>query len=283
MLKMYNYSILVPYADKYDLMLKAIESIPNRKDIQIILIDNGRVSLSVDKIPNKSIATLEYWQCDPERGAGGARNIGLQKIRGKKTLFMDADDYLIPNAFEVFDKYLESDYDIVFFKSDSIRLLTGEQSNRHMPLNAQIDNYLETGNEDKLRYNFTVPWCKLYNSNLLKDSDIYFDEVRASNDLMFSARAGYKAKKITACNDVVYIVTEGETNQSIVKDKSAVAQFDRYKVAVSQYHFMESIGKKDLRFHLLSFILHSLTDYGFKEFCKYIGYAWKNKVNIFLR
>lgn len=265
------------------MLCKCVSSIIDREDVKIIIVDNSVKPLCAEKVPIKKAAKVVYKTSLPERGAGGARNEGLKYIEGKKVLFMDADDYLTPAAFDSFDKYCDSEYDIVFFKSDSIRLKTGEQSNRHSFLNKMIDAFFESANEDNLRYNFTVPWCKMYNCELLRDSEIFFDEVKASNDLMFSARAGHKAKKITACNDVVYVVTEGEANQSIIKNKSADAQFDRFKVAVSQYHFMESIGRKDLRFHLLSFVVHSLTDYGIKEFWRYISYAYKNKVNIFLR
>lgn len=278
-----RYTIIIPYRDKYDMLCKCVDSIIDREDVKIIIVDNSVKPLSNVNVPGKRFAKVFYTTSQPERGAGGARNEGLKYIEGNKVLFMDADDYLTLTAFETFDKFCDAEYDIVFFKSDSIRLKTGEQSNRHTYLNNMIDEFFKSGNEDKLRYSFTVPWCKMYSSELLKDSEIFFDEVKASNDLMFSARAGHKARKITACNDVVYVVTEGEANQSIIKNKSADAQFDRYKVAVSQCHFMESIGRKDLRFHLLSFVVHSLTDYGFKEFWKYISYAYKKRVSIFLR
>ncbi len=280
---MLNYSIIIPYGDKYDLLVKAIESIPERKDIQIILVDNGKIFLTKEEIPVKEIATLECYRSDSAKGAGHARNVGLQYVKGRKVLFLDADDYFLDNAFSHFDKYLESVADIVYFKPSSINLLTGKVSNRHAQYCRYIDRYLETGQESQLRYWFTVPWCKLFSASLIKNYSIMFDETIASNDLMFSVKAGYFAKRIEVSTETVYVVTEGERNQSIIKNKSALAQYDRFKVAVSQYKFMESVGLYDQRFPLLSYVLHSLIDYGPREFVKYVKYAYRNNVNIFIR
>lgn len=278
---MYEYSIVIPYRDKYDFLLKAIESIPDRQDIQIIIVDNSSKELPKEKIPVKDYSSLIYCTSDPEKGAGCARNVGCTYVKGNHVFFMDADDYFTAEAFDAFDKYKGCDEDIIFFRSGSVRILTGKESSRHLYYNALIEKYKETGNEDGLRFWFTVPWCKLYKKDLILNEQVYFDEVCASNDLMFSCRAGFLAKKIAVDDTVVYIVTEGEANQSIDKTRSSKAQFARFQVAVSQYKYMEMIGRKDMRFHLLSYVLRSLKDFGPIEFVKYLSYAIKNKVWIF--
>lgn len=277
----FNYSIIVPYRDKYDLLVTAISSVPDREDIQIIIADNSLQSLPVDKIPSKEMAHVDYIISPPAKGAGGARNEGLKHAQGKYLLFLDADDYFTNNALSSFDEYLNSDYDIVFFKPTSIKLSDGTKSCRHTPYVKQIDDYFSNGNEDKLRFWYTVPWSKMIRAELVKEHAIKFDETFASNDLMFSVKTGYFASKIYASSDTVYVVTEAGSNESIDKTKTKEAQYARFTVAVSQYEFMEKVGRKDQRFSLLSFVLRSWKDFGFSEFLRYIRYCMAHKVNIF--
>lgn len=278
----YNYSVIVPYRDKYDLFVKAVDSVSDREDIQIIIVDNSPYALEQDQIPCKNKAKVIYLTSLPAKGAGGARNEGLKHAEGKYLLFLDSDDFFTENAFSSFDKYLNTEYDIIYFKPTSVRLSDGGVSGRHIYYSKSVDDYLCNGNEDNLRFWYTVPWAKMIKTTLVNEHSIVFDETFASNDLMFSVKTGYYASKITASTDVVYVVTEAEENNSIDKTKTKEAQFARFSVAVSQYKFMEKVGRKDQRFSLLSYTLQSLKDFGISEFLRYMRYARDNKANIFV-
>lgn len=279
--KVFNYSVIVPYRDKYELFVKAVNSIPDRDDIQIIVVDNATVPLGESQIPPKNKATVNYTTSSPTKGAGCARNEGLKHVEGKYLLFLDADDFFTADAFNAFDKYVDKDYDIVFFKPTSIRLDNGELSSRHVAYAKFIDEYLLSGGEDNLRFWYTVPWAKLFKTKMVKGHSIEFDETMASNDLMFSVKTGYYASNINASDNVVYVVTESGVNGSIDKTRTKEAQFARYMVAVNQYEFMHEHGQDDQRFSLLSYVLHAMKDFGLSEFVKYIRYANAHKVNIF--
>ena len=144
----FNYSVIVPYRDKYDLFIKAIDSIPDRDDIQIIVVDNSLEPLSIDdKIPVKRFASIEYTTSSKVKGAGCARNVGLCHVRGQYTLFLDADDYFTNDSFNVFDGYLNKYYDIVFFNTTSICLCDGKKSKRHLYYSDSITEYISTHDE----------------------------------------------------------------------------------------------------------------------------------------
>ena len=117
--------------------------------------------------------------------------------------------------------------------------------------------------------------------DLIKDHNIQFDEIPVSNDAMFSIKAGHYAQKVTACGEVVYMITEGNSNSSLTKTKSAKNQFIRFQVAVRKYKFVESVGRKDQRPRLSSFIGHAFISFGVKEGIKWIRYAHKQGVKVF--
>ena len=277
----YNYSIIIPYRDKYDLFIIAIGSIPDREDIQIIIADNGTEPLPQEQIPSKSKATITYTTSSPTKGAGCARNVGLTKVEGQYIIFLDADDYFTPNAFESFDKYREQEYDIVYFKADSIDLTNGQQSGRHKVINQYVSTYLKDGNEDVLRYKFVNPIAKMLRSEFVLKGGFLFDEIKVSNDAWFSLMTGHYAKKITASEDVVYMITTGEIGSSLTKIRTAENQFIRFTVAVRKCKFVDSVGRKDMRSNLISHIGHALWSFGPKEALKWIRYVHEQGVKLF--
>lgn len=278
---MYNYSIIIPYGNKYDLMLKAVDSIPDRADIQIILVDNGAKYLEDSLIPHKNMTSLEYYRSDNTKGAGCARNEGLKHVKGKYILFLDADDYFTEEAFVVFDKYLDKKFDIVFFKPTSIRLGSDQPSSRHLLYSIPIDNHQLTGNEDVLRYRFEVPWSKLYNAKFIFDGSFSFEEIKVNNDAWFSLQTGHFAGKITSDKTIVYVVTEGEPNMSLVKTKTPENLMIRYCSAIKINKFLKSINKEKMRIRLLGFLKIALVDFGFFEMLKFLKIAYKEKVSVF--
>ncbi len=270
-------SVVIPFRDSIGQLDNAVSSIPDREDIQIIIIDNNKEPLSLELLPSKENAVVVYTKSDPCKGAGCARNEGLKHIKGQYVLFLDSDDYFIDGAFDEFDKYTTKNYDIVFFMADSVKLSTGEKSNRHKTIEKNIHSYLETGNEDFLRYRFANPVCKLFRTSLIIDNDIKFEEVKVSNDVMFSLRTGYKAKEITASPVAVYMITEAEKGVSLTTDTSAQNSFIRYQVAMRGYKFLKSVGHPDIRPRFKSYMLYALRNYGIKEMWKYIVYYFKNR------
>lgn len=277
----YNYSVIIPYYDKYNLFLKAIESIPDREDIQAIIVDNAPMPLTEKDIPIKRRSQIVYVTSSPTKGAGCARNVGLKYVEGKYILFLDADDYFTPKAFDVFDRYIEKKYDIVFFKPTSLRLSNGEKSNRHEFYAKGVDDYYRIKKEDCLRYRWEVPWAKLFYSDFILAHNFQFDELKVNNDAWFSLMTGHYAKKIMADSSVVYVVTEGEAGQSLVKTVTRENAFIRYKVAIRINKFLKSIGHYDMRIRLLGALRIALTKFGLKEFYRYLKVAYQNRIGIF--
>ncbi|MBO7144307.1 MAG: glycosyltransferase family 2 protein [Salinivirgaceae bacterium] len=277
----YNYSVVVPYRDKYELFVKAIGSIPDREDIQIIIIDNAPQPLSHGQIPTKVQAMVTYTTSSPTKGAGCARNVGLQYAKGRYILFLDADDYFTTEAFAAFDKYLDKDYDIVFFKPTSIRLSDGMLSNRHVPYSSMVDEFLKTGSEGQLRYNWVTPWSKMFNRNFVITNGFLFDEIKASNDIWFSVTTGHSAKTVTADKAIVYVVTEGKMGSSLIYTKTEEIWFIRFQVMIRVNQYLKSIGKYKYHIRLLGGLRIAWKEFGFKTFLKFLKYAYDNKAGIF--
>lgn len=279
---MFKYSVIIPYRDTYSLLLKAISSIPERSDVQILVIDNSETPLTGGQIPARASSALLYLTSSPLKGAGCARNVGLDAAKGKFILFLDADDYFTEDAFDYFDKCCEACNDITYFKATSVKLSTGLPSNRHKNICEQIDTYLISGNEDWVRFRIENPICKLFLRSFLESGGFRFEEVKCSNDTMFSITTGYYAKKIGASDSVVYTITEGSVGATLTSDISRENQFIRFGVSIRRNKFLEDVEKKKYRIRLLPSIYYAFAKWGFAEGWRYVSYALKSGSNIFV-
>ena len=279
-----NYSIIIPHKNIPILLERCLNSIPERKDIQVIVIDDNSNPSEVELLKNfeKNRLNVEVILSKDGKGAGYARNIGLKRASGKWVLFADSDDFFSKNAFDYFDSYLNSKSDLVYFMMGSCLSDTLEKANRHLAYSTMIMAYLNTdnGNEDNMRYKMSGPVCKMVKNIMIKKNNITFDEVIASNDIMFSAKIGFYSRNIEVDDRTVYYATVRQG--SLTKSRSRELQYCRYLVQIRYNVFMKKIGKAHIQKHVMSRIIDALIYFGPKEFIKYLVIAKKNSINIFL-
>jgi len=117
-------SVIVPVYNKENHLPCCIESVLNQTycNFELILVDDGSNDTSFDicenyKERNDSII-LYHWE---NQGQVFARNKGVELSSGEYILFLDADDYLKPNALQVLSSFVvEKKYDIVVYRLKSI-------------------------------------------------------------------------------------------------------------------------------------------------------------------
>lgn len=254
-----RYSIIIPHKNSPDLLQRCIESIPQRKDIQIIIIDDNSDSCKVDfnHFPGINYSNVELYFTKEGKGAGYVRNIGLKHAKGKWLIFADADDYFTPNAFDIFDKYFNNNAEIVYFCSDSLYDDTKEKADRNIYYNNLIKNYLSGKiTEMNLRISFDVPWAKMLKTEFVKQKNIYFDEVPAANDVYFSTLTGFYANRIDVSQDIVYTVTVNVG--SITRIRNYRKSFSQYNVYLRKNFFLKKVGLASLQTSIMNRYLESI-------------------------
>ena len=209
-----NYSIIVPHKNIPNLLQRCIESIPRRKDIQVIVIDDNSDPnlVNFDNFPGYGEECVEVVFTKKGKGAGYARNIGLSLAKGRWILFADADDFYNDNLLETIDSYLDSEKDIIFF---CVNCVYSENITKvaNRPGVQKLQEYYELFKKNRkeaeyyYRYKFTEPWGKMIKKRLIDENKIYFDEVMVSNDYMFSVKTGFYSKSVDASNIAIYTLT----------------------------------------------------------------------------
>lgn len=103
-----NFSIIIPTKNIPDLLQRCLESIPQRSDIEIIVVDDNsdREIVDVKNYPGTNNQQVKIIFLPESKGAGYARNIGLTIAKGKWILFADSDDYFSEKFSDILDRYI---------------------------------------------------------------------------------------------------------------------------------------------------------------------------------
>lgn len=247
-----NYTIIIPHYNLVSLLCRCLNSIPKRKDIEVIVVDDisddtNRRLLKTMTV-NENVKIIE---ADHKGGAGHARNIGLTNSHGKWLLFADADDYFVNGFDKILDRYKDGDNDLIFFDFETRVSSTKElKSSRVIGSSKAFKN----NDIDFFKYRFHGPWAKLIRRSLVINNNIFFDETICSNDTFFSGKIGKAAKNAFIVPEKIYVTTIREG--SLVHNMTEKSLSTRLKVSTLYNRFLKLNNKDKYRINLLSLIYY---------------------------
>ncbi|MBQ7154232.1 MAG: glycosyltransferase, partial [Synergistaceae bacterium] len=244
-------SVIVPIYNVEKYLDRCVESIVNQtyKNLEIILVDDG----SPDNCP----AMCDNWAHKDSRirvihkqngGLSSARNAGIDAAHGEYLGFIDSDDYILPEMYEVLLKLiLENDADLSvcsFQRVDEDGMPLQDDSKE---LEAKVligGEILTEWMKGDWRYALVVTkLCKaeLFHGLRFLDGRLHEDEFIAHHFLR-------KCRKSASTSARMYMYTQrsdsimGQTRTSF-SAKRFIDAMDSYK---DRYSFFIDIGRKDL-------------------------------------
>lgn len=256
----YRFTIIIPHHNSLDLLRRCLDSIPDRPDLQIIVIDDNSSSeiVDFDALSSYTKSNTQIVLTKEGRGAGFARNIGLKYAQGEWLLFSDADDTFNTSVLnKALTDYYENDSDIIYFNANVINADTGGLSNNRLEIDSHMKSCLKS-NAEWFRYKASYPWAKMIKRSLVVGHNIMFEEVMAGNDAMFSLQIGYYAKSILLVDLPIYNWMF-RSNGNITSNISLDAALSKLGVAKRRNDFMEREGVAQYRNNLFQnhlFLLH---------------------------
>lgn len=191
-------SIIIPVFNVEDFLTKCVESVKNQtyKNLEIILINDGSTDNSGSlcdalKLSDSRISVIHK----QNGGLSDARNAGLEAATGDFIAFLDSDDWVDPDMYEVLHDLLvqhNADISICRFKNIYNHMIedgsTGEI--------AVYDNIGAIKAIARIENNFYPThnvWNKLYRSELVKN--FRFIKGMLVEDLYFTPKVIYASKK----------------------------------------------------------------------------------------
>ena len=240
-----KYSIIIPHYNIPHLLKRCCMSIPEREDIQIIVVDdkspNANSYLKEYSFLNRS--NLEFHICKENGGGGHARNEGLKYATGKWLLFADSDDFFVEGFDVILDEYYESDADIIYFNIQSVY---SDDISKPADRNVVKDNlfaaYKKTNDSTPFRYSYCEPWGKLIKREMVEKNGIVFDETRVANDYYFSVATGCIADMIKVVDKRIYVLTYRDNSVSAKFGDTKEKILTRLEVYTRVQLLMEKYG-----------------------------------------
>lgn len=191
----------------------------------IIVDDASETVMGPQTVP--SSATLGeriiWLRSESQKGAGHARNMALEHVRGSHVIFFDSDDLFLPGFVDIvayaasavgLQEEGEMPFDFIIFRHDDSRVLDAgslgsfpDQEARWKAIGASRDSSepfpvsLDTDQAVTLACLTAYPWNKIYRTNFLRDERIRCTEIMVHNDFELHWNSFVCAKKILACSE----------------------------------------------------------------------------------
>lgn len=247
------FTFIIPHFNCPFLLSRCISTIPQREDIQIIVVDdNSDIDKKPQGGPRQDIEYI-YLNSNESKGAGKARNVGITKAKGKWLLFPDSDDYYNENFIQVLDKYKDADVDVLYF---NYNYLDGN-SGMMLPVNTLqktiscFDRMKEK--EELIRYKNNTPWTKMVKADFVKQIGAYYEEVPNGNDVLFSLFVGHYAGKIAVNSNCIYNYIR-TPNSLVTKKHSPIDLMCKITHLVKHNAFNVKIGHKEWNTSVIKYV-----------------------------
>lgn len=223
-------SVIIPVYNAERYLKQCLDSVLAQTlgDIEVICVDDGSTDGSVAILKSYAARDSRLRLIrQKNRGAGAARNQGLREATGEYLSFLDSDDFFEPTMLEkAVARAREHQTDIVVFNSDQFHM--DKQAFVPVPwviVKNDVPPYMPftyrqlTGNVFLSFVGWA--WDKLYRRDFVLEHNLWFQEQRTTNDMLFVFSALVVAKRIAVLDKVLAHQRRGSGDSlSVTREKS---------------------------------------------------------------
>lgn len=242
---MLKLSVIVPMYNVASYLDQCIKSIYQQDfpetEFELILVNDGSPDNSLEiaqKLTmNKSNVKIIS---QANKGLGGARNTGIDNASGQYLLFVDADDYLLPNKLGfLYHQAITFNLDILEFGAEGVNpqgdvIYQISKKGLNIPLTGPA--YLES-------IHYMNSACnKLYSTKLLNLQKLRFLERVFIEDIEFNTRTFLFAERVMAIPDVCahFVSTPGSITRATSQAKQYKMMDDMLEVIILIRDFVKN-------------------------------------------
>lgn len=240
-----TYSVIVPVYNVENSIGRCIESVLGQTfcDFELILIDDGSDDDSrniCEKYAKKDVRIKIIHQ--KNQGVSKARNVGLDRAKGKYIVFIDSDDFVEKNFLHMLNS-LDDDLVLVgygdYYNNKVEKIVLDENERWMIDCDEGIINFLE-------KKSSIFVWGKRYKKSIIDKYNIRFrPEMKFSEDIIFNN--DYILRSQTATNikwaGYYYCLYDHETLSSISESTPFIERTKWREIAYEQFKNYPRIQK----------------------------------------
>ena len=254
-----KFSIIIPVYNAEKTIEKCVNSLLSQSfcDYEIILVDDCSKDLSLQICENlaKKDNKVHILKLENNSGVSTARNYGLKNAKGKYILFIDSDDFVKENYFEVINSNF-FDEDLLLFGcfdylEDENNIATIK--NNLLNCTATASNFNEQGFYTLFKNSFfSCPWNKVFKKQTLEEFNILFDtSCVCFEDFLFNLEYVKHVSSLKIIDTPIYYYRQPLTINQISKRRWPETFLISNKVANGVISFCKD-KKSNKHLHVLS-------------------------------
>lgn len=218
-------SLVIPVWNDRDGLIRLLQRVEQWDCFsQIIVVDDASDpdhDLTPDHLPvaQELRARIRYLRISERRGAGHARNSGLDLVTTSHVIFFDSDDLFTDDFVSLAERASGLDFDFLIFRHDDSRMIASGKSGS-FPAEEGYWTAVDATSEPQLltRAQAVVlcrvanyPWNKIYRTGFLRDQRIRCTEVMVHNDIALHWTSFLLARRIFCSSMIgaVHFVAHG--------------------------------------------------------------------------
>lgn len=197
-------SVIIPVYNTEEYVERCLRSVLNNtyKNIEIICINDGSTDNSLEVIQKVAADDSRVRVINQtNKGVSAARNAGLAECEGEFVAFIDSDDWIHPQYFELLLKcQQENDANLVACGYVKTKQVADFSELSYDKLNIRNADVTQVMNENQLRY---VVWARLYKRKLLFGHK-FAEDFKRGEDTIFNTEV------ICSADDLnMFVIDEG--------------------------------------------------------------------------
>ena len=211
-------SVIIPVYNAQDYVALCIESVLNQtyQNFEVICVDDGSADKSIEIIKRLVYRDSRFHFIQIENhGQGYARNLGLEKARGKYVMFLDSDDFIESITLDLAVTRAEedeSDFVVFDWRYYNPVAKASNYCNKDMFFSEKILEGEECLKLFQVASIFTVN--KLYRHSFLEDKNVRYAEGYLYEDNPYWIKAVVLAAKVSLIHSPLYRVTISQTSST---------------------------------------------------------------------
>ena len=245
-------SIIVPAYNAQNTIGRCIESILNQTytDFELLVMDDGSrdgTAAIIDGYAAKDPRVIAVHK--PNSGVSDTRNQALDRARGKYIQFLDADDWISPDATRLFVRAMEDNPACDMVIADFYRVI-GEKMSQKGDIEEEKlltrEEYADEMMRNPADFYYGVLWNKFFRRSIIEDNRLRMDvKLDWAEDFIFNMEYVLHTDHIYALKVPVYyyVKTEGSL---VAQGGASISRTVRMKLNVIEYYrgFYKDIYKE---------------------------------------
>lgn len=212
----FTYSIIIPVYNAESTMHRCLDSLTNQRfsDYEILLINDGSTDNS-DAIC-REYADVNSKICYVSKENGGvssARNLGLEQAKGEYVLFVDSDDYVSEDYFDVINQELtRHNPDLLMFGYRNVGGISAERDTGEFYEDDEVGAAKRISFSMR-QYLFSSLWSKVFKRKIIEKNGLRFrTDLSIGEDQLFIFSYAMHIQSISSIDALLYNVDVSNEN-----------------------------------------------------------------------